>query len=80
MSDGTRTVQYRVVFAKSDEAVEGPDDAATVAVIAAADATLDPAVAFMQGRLKATGSTGALFDALRDGSAAAAISRLASRP
>jgi hypothetical protein len=76
----TRSVQYRVVFGKHDEAVEGPDDAAVVAVVAAADAGLDPTVAFMQGRLKATGSTGALLDALRDGSAAAAISRLASRP
>jgi hypothetical protein len=73
-------VQYRVVFGKNDEAIDGPDDASVIAVIAAADAGLDPAVAFMQGRLKATGSTGALLDALRDGSAAAAISRLASRP
>lgn len=75
-----RTVQYRVVFAKGDEAVEGPDDAAAVAVVAVTDVGLDPTVAFMQGKLKATGSTGALLDALRDGSAAAAISRLASRP
>jgi hypothetical protein len=75
-----RSIQYRVVFAKNDEAVEGPDDATTVTVVGVADATLEPAVAFMQGKLKATGSTGALLDALRDGSAAAAIRRLASRP
>lgn len=79
MSTG-RTVQYRVVFGKNDEAVEGPDDAAVVAVVSAADARLDPAVAFMRGRLKATGSTGVLLDVLRDGSAAATLTRLASRP
>ncbi|MEY4340389.1 MAG: hypothetical protein RLZ14_2239 [Actinomycetota bacterium] len=74
------SVQYRVVFAKNDEAVDGPDDAAVVVTIAAADAGLDPTVAFMQGRLKATGPTGALLAVLADGSARAAISRLASRP
>lgn len=74
------SVQYRVVFGKQDEAVEGPDDADVVITVAAADASLDPSVAFMQGKLKASGSTGALFDVLRSGVAAAAISRLASRP
>ena len=74
------SVQYRVGFAKNDEAVDGPDDATVVVTIAAADAGLEPSVAFMQGRLKSTGPTGALFVALADGSAAAAISRLASRP
>lgn len=74
------TVQYRVAFGKKDEAVEGPDDADVVITVAAGDATLDPSVAFMQGRLKATGPSRLLFDALRSGDAAAAISRLASRP
>ena len=73
-------VQYRVAFGKKDEAVEGPDDADVVITVAAGDATLDPSVAFMQGRLKATGPSRLLFDALRSGDAAAAISRLASRP
>lgn len=73
-------VQYRVVFGKQDEAVEGPDDAEVVVTIAAGDAALDPSVAFMQGKLKASGPTGALFEVLRSGAAAAAISRLASRP
>lgn len=77
---GLGRVQYRVVFGKNDEAVDGPDDAEVVVTIAAADAALDPTVAFMQGRLKATGPTGVLFEALADGSAHAAISRLASRP
>ncbi len=74
------SIQYRVAFGKNDEAVDGPDDAAVVVTVAAADAALAPTVAFMQGRLKSTGPTGPLFDAFADGSAAAAISRLASRP
>jgi hypothetical protein len=73
-------MQVRVVFGKKDEAVDGPDDAEVVVTVPAADAELDPAVAFMRGSLKSTGSTGALFAAMRDGSLAAAISRLASRP
>lgn len=74
------SVQYRVGFGKNDEAVDGPDDADVVVMIAAADAGLDPTVAFMQGKLKSTGSTAALFEALRNGDAGAVISRLASRP
>lgn len=74
------SVQYRVAFGKNDEAVEGPDDAELVVSIAATDVGLEPTVAFMQGRLKATGPTGSLFSVLADGSAQAAISRLASRP
>jgi hypothetical protein len=74
------TVQYRVGFGKNDEAVEGPDDADVVITVAAADATIEPTVAFMQGKLKSTGSTAALFEVLRSGEATAAISRLASRP
>jgi len=74
------SIQYRVVFGKNDEAVEGADDAAVIVTVAAADTGLAPTVAYMQGRLKNTGPTGPLLQALRDGSAAAAISRLASRP
>jgi hypothetical protein len=74
------TIQYRVGFAKNDEAVDGPDDADVVVTIAAADAALDPTVAYMQGKLKSTGSTAALFEVLRNGDATAVISRLASRP
>lgn len=73
-------MQYRVVFGKNDEAVDGPDDAAVVVTIATADAGLAPTVAFMQGKLKNTGPTGPLLQALRDGSAGTTISRLASRP
>ena len=74
------SMQYRVVFGKNDEAVEGPDDADVVVTVAAADTVVAPAVAFMLGKLKNTGPTGPLLAAFRDGSAAAAISRLASRP
>lgn len=72
-------VQYRVVFGKKDESVSGPDDAEVVMSIAAADAGLDPAVAFMQGRLKATGPSSVIFGAFRSGAAAAEIARLAVR-
>jgi hypothetical protein len=74
------TTQYRVGFGKNDEAVDGPDGADVVITIAAADAALDPTVAYMQGKLKSTGSTAALLEVLRSGEATAAISRLASRP
>ena len=74
------SVQYRVSFAKNDEAVEGPSDARVVVTVDSADAITDPTVAFMRGRLKSSGSTGALLAVLRDGSAAATLSRLASRP
>lgn len=74
------SVQYRIAFGKNDEAVEGPDGADVVVTMAAADAGVDPTVAFMQGKLKSTGSTAMLFEVLRSGDAAAAITRLASRP
>ena len=75
------TLQVRVVVAKNDERVDGPDDADVVVTVPLTEATstdFDPTVAYVQGRLKSTGSTGALFDLLRDGSVAAAVSRLAS--
>jgi hypothetical protein len=74
------TVQYRVAIAKKDEAVEGPDDADVVISVGIADALSDPTTAFMQGKLKSTGSTGALFDLIRSGEAADALRRLANRP
>jgi hypothetical protein len=77
MSDG-RTIQFRVVMAKNDERVDGPDDADTVATIAKADAGMDPTVAFMRGKLKITGPTGPLFDALSSGCAAEVIARLSA--
>jgi hypothetical protein len=77
------TVQYRVIVAKSDERVEGPDDAelvVTVPLAEAQDDAFDATVSYMRGRLKSTGSTGALFDVLKSGAAADAIKRLASQP
>lgn len=70
-------VQFRVIVGKKDERVDGPDDAEVVATIALADVTLDPSVAFMLGRLKSTGPTGPLFDALSSGEATRRISELA---
>jgi hypothetical protein len=77
------TVQYRVFVAKSNELVDGPDDADVVISVPLDDVrepTFDPTVAYMRGRLKTTGSTGAFFDVLRSGDVAAALSRLASQP
>ncbi len=73
------TVQYRVAFGKKDETVEGPDDADIVVSVAAADVGLDPTVAFMRGKLKATGSTGALFELLKSGEMPAILVRLGTR-
>ena len=73
------SVQYRVVFGKKDEVVEGPDDADVVMTIAAADAGMDPSVAYMRGKLKSTGSTAALFELLKAGNVAEVLGRLATR-
>lgn len=73
------TVQYRVAFAKKDERVEGPDGAAVVITIAAADVTLDPTIAFMRGKLKSTGPTGLLFELLKSGEIPAVLARLGTR-
>ena len=62
-------IQFRVIVSKSDARVDGPDDADVVATIALADLSLDPSVAFMLGKLKSTGPTGPLFDALSNGEA-----------
>ena len=79
MTGAPVTVQYRVAFGKKDEVVEGPDDAALVITIAAADAGLDPAIAFMRGKLKATGPTGELFELLKSGEMPGVLTRLATR-
>ena len=70
-------VQFRVIVGKKDERVDGPDDAEVVASIALADVALDPSVAFMLGKLKSTGPTGPLFDALSSGEATRRIAELA---
>lgn len=73
-------VQYRVVVAKKDERVDGPDDADIVITVPLADAAaegFDPTVAFMRGSLKASGNTGEILDLLKSGAVAAAIAPLA---
>jgi hypothetical protein len=70
------TVQVRLAFSKREERVDGPDDADVVVTIGVADAAVEPAVAYMQGKLKATGHTGRLIDALQSGEIAAAVARL----
>jgi hypothetical protein len=72
-------VQYRVVVAKKDERVDGPDDAdivVTVPMVDAAADDFDPTVAFMRGNLKASGPTGEILDLLKSGVAASAIAGL----
>ena len=73
------SVQYRVVVAKKDERVDGPDDAEiviTVPIVDAAADDFDPTIAFMRGKLKAAGDTGKILDLLKSGSAAGAIAAL----
>ena len=75
------SVQYRVVVAKKDERVQGPDDADIVITVPAVDAAaedFDPTVAFMRGKLKAAGHTGDILDLLKSGAAADAIRALAA--
>jgi hypothetical protein len=64
------TAQYHIVVGKKDEIVVGPADADVVITVGRADVGIDPAVAFMQGKLKSTGSTGALFTLLKSGEVA----------
>ena len=67
------TIQYRVIRGKRDEVVHGPDDASVVISVGKEDLGLEPTVAYMQGKLKATGHTGVLFDALKSGAVAKAL-------
>jgi hypothetical protein len=73
------SVQYRVVVAKKDERIAGPDDADVVVTVPLADASdpgFDPSVAFMRGVLKASGNTGDIIDLLTGGVAATEIAAL----
>lgn len=73
------SVQYRVVVAKKDERVGGPDDAdivITVPVVDAAAEDFDPTIAYMRGKLKAAGHTGHILDVLESGEAKTAIAEL----
>jgi len=76
------SVQYRLVVAKKDERVDGPDDAEIVisvpSAVALADG-FDASVEYMRGKLKASGHTGRLLELLKSGDVDRAISRLASQ-
>ena len=72
-------IQYRVAKGKKEEVVEGPDDADVVVSIAAGDLELGANVAYMRGKLKATGHTGVLLRALAGGEVDRALSAVASR-
>ncbi len=72
-------IQYRVTKGKKEEIVEGPDDASVVVTIAAADLELGANVAYMRGKLKATGHSGVLLRALASGEVDGALSAIASR-
>lgn len=73
------TLQVRLTASRQQVLAEGPDDADVVVTVAKADVGADPSVLFMTGKLKATGTTGDLFDALADGRVASALMRLASQ-
>jgi len=64
------TMQFHIVLGRRDEIVRGPDGADLVFTVNRADVGLEPTVAYMQGRLKAVGNTGLLFEALRSGAVA----------
>lgn len=73
------TIQYRVAKGKKEEVVEGPDNADVVVSVAAGDIEMGANVAFMRGKLKATGHTGVLLRALASGEIDDALSAIASR-
>lgn len=73
------TVQYRLVVAKKDERIEGPDDADVTFTVPLADAAaddFDATVAYMRGVLKAAGPAGRILDALEAGDVQDAFGRL----
>ena len=72
------TVRYVVAVSKKEELTEGPPDATVTVTVSLDDAVnLDPTTAFMLGRLKTQGSTGALFRALRSGDVTTTLRRIA---
>ncbi len=75
----TVSVQARLTGpGRTPDVVDGPDDADVVVSVGRGDVALEPAVAFMQGRLKATGHTGKLFEALASGAVREALDRAAA--
>jgi hypothetical protein len=74
----TATVRAHVVVGKRDERVVGPPDADIQVIVPLEDAARDPAEAYMQGRLKAVGHTGLLFELLRNGEIERAVREAAA--
>ena len=75
------SVQYRLIVAKKDERIEGPDDAAivvTAPIEAVSEDGFDATVEYMRGRLKATGHTGEILALLHTGAATDAFLRLSA--
>lgn len=70
------SVQYRVGQGKKNVRVVGPDDAEIVVEIDTTNLTLDPNVAFMQGKLKAVGNTGRFFELLASGEIASGLAAI----
>lgn len=73
-------VRYVVTVSKSELRTDGPDDADitfTVPIEVAAADDFNATVEFMRGRLKATGHTGQILDALKSGAATGVLSALA---
>lgn len=64
------SARIRVVVAKGDERVDGPDDAEvefTVPLDVVTEDGFDATVEFMRGRLKVAGPSGAVFEVLATG-------------
>jgi succinyl-CoA synthetase alpha subunit len=79
-ASGTTTVQYKVGQGKKNLRVVGPDDADVVIEIDTANLGLDPSIAFMQGKLKAVGNTGVVFELLKSGELARGLAAIAAEP
>jgi hypothetical protein len=82
MSNGEQ-VRYRVMVAKKQELVSGPEASEAVAEITAPIAVVtsdgfDAAVAYMQGKISATGHIGTVLEVLANGEATSAFISLAS--
>jgi hypothetical protein len=82
MSNGEQ-VRYRVMVAKKQELVSGPEASEALAELTAPIAVVqaegfDAAIAFMQGKLSATGHIGTVLEVVADGRATHALLSLAS--
>jgi hypothetical protein len=77
------SVQYRVMAGRAVHASDGPADAEVTLSIpkeVAAAAGFEADIEFMRGRLKVTGPTSGVLEALRSGEATDVLVKLASQP